>query len=75
MGSLFALVQHLLFMIIGGAAPADAGMGLTATVYPGLFSVVFDFVLSNPILALGLATMVLGIVFTVGKKAIRMVKG
>lgn len=81
MESIWTMVLHLWSMFAGGTAPASAALqadGLTPVIaagtYDGLFPKIWDFMLSNPLLLMGLAIFVFGVVFFIGRKGVGMLR-
>lgn len=66
MDKMFEVVQHLIFMLIGGTVGTST--------YTGLLTPLTTAVINNPLLVIPLGVMILGIVFAVISKLFGLAK-
>ncbi len=76
MQEVFNAIVTLIYMITGGTPPASDVTGFDGlTAIDGIFGTIWDFMIAQPILLIGVAAMVLGLALKFGKRAIGMIKG
>jgi hypothetical protein len=76
MNEVFNAILTMIYFITGGTPPASTVTGYDGlTAIDGIFGTIWDFMIAQPILLIGVAALVLGMSLKFGKRAIGMIKG